>query len=305
LHTAKAVGERESLSGPVVPPFSLRNNCGAWPFQPVGWRRFREADGTSNVTVISLIRTVCVGLLAILLIGVLLYLGYQHPWTGLPLHIQPSGEIVAAKTLWDWLDLLIVPLALAIIAFAFNASARSSERRIENDRQRQRILDSYIDAITDLLLNRNLSERVSNEARLIARTRTLTAARLLDGPRKAQLLQFLYEAGLIEKEPVVELRGADFDDARLDEATLSGSELRGVYFRRASFDHANLANADFAGSDFSHADLRNANMENANFSTARMRNAKLDGASLSNAQLDQVDATGVRRKTRESLRLGD
>src|SRR5579864_8261349 len=34
------------------------------------------------------------------------------------------------KTLWDWLQLLIIPLALAVIAFLFNRSERKNEQRV-------------------------------------------------------------------------------------------------------------------------------------------------------------------------------
>src|SRR4051794_21216566 len=66
-------------------------------------------------------------------------------WTGLPAHPgnkrrgQPSAP---AKTLWDWLQLLIVPLVLAGVAFALNASQASRQQhqedlRAQSDRRAQ------------------------------------------------------------------------------------------------------------------------------------------------------------------------
>jgi uncharacterized protein YjbI with pentapeptide repeats len=78
--------------------------------------------------------------------------------------------------------------------------------------------------------------------------------RILDGSRKAQTIQFLYESGLISKNPIVQLNGANLRRAEFSGATLSAVELRGVYFGKANFRGANLAGADVRGSDFSCAD---------------------------------------------------
>jgi hypothetical protein len=239
-------------------------------------------------------------LLGLTFLGALVYFGYHQPWTGFPATMNPAGEAVPAKNLWDWLDLLIVPLVLALAAFSLNLSTKRSDQRVERDRQRQQVFDKYLEAITAILLTKPPAQELQANARDIARTRTLTALRLLDGGRKAQLLQFLREAGLIDHEPVVLLNGADFDRALLAEANLSRCEMRGVYFRHASIRDANLVEADLRGSDFSNADLRNANLNNANLVQAIMRNADLRGATLSGARTDQVDFTNAQPKSLRS-----
>ncbi len=53
-------------------------------------------------------------------------------WTGLPARSgdKTSKETaLPAKTLWDWLELLIVPLVLVLAAFAFNSSEAAREQR--------------------------------------------------------------------------------------------------------------------------------------------------------------------------------
>jgi Pentapeptide repeats (8 copies) len=234
--------------------------------------------------------------------------GYKHPWTGFPSHQAPNGDWVPAKRLWDWLDLLVVPVVLAVGAFLLDASRKRSERETERDRQKQQILDEYFAYISELLLDKDLSqESASNPVREVARTRTLTALRLLDGMRKAQLLQFLYEARLISADPVIQLNGADLRGASLDEATLSGAELRGVYFCGASIRRASLMGADLRGSDFSDAsfegtDLTGARLVQTILDRADLRTAILKNADLSEVNLDKVEMTNGQRDAIASAR---
>ncbi len=220
-------------------------------------------------------------------------LGYQASWTGFPTHKGPDGKLLPPRLLWDWLDLLIVPVFLAIGAWLLDGSRRKSDQQVETDRQRQKTLEDYLTCMTDLLLKGSLrGPNADNSARAIARNRTLAALRVLDGGRKAQLLQFVYESGLINQgSPDLVLNGADFSDAKLDEAVLRGSDLRGVHFQRASFRRANLQDADLRASNFDRANLRNAHLHRANLVQASLRMADLTGADLSEASVGQVDLT--------------
>ena len=116
----------------------------------------------------------------------------------------------------------------------------------------------------------------------------LAALRSLDGGRKAQILQFLYEAGLIGPDPVVQLNGADLSRAELEEAVLRQAELRGVHFEGAVLRNSTLAGADLRGSDFSNADLRGANMQGTNFTQAILSNAIVIPGALALAITDQA-----------------
>ena len=220
--------------------------------------------------------------------------GYSWPWTGFGHYTKPDENFVPAKTLWDWLQLLLIPSFLAIGAWLIDGSRKRSERRLEADRQRQKTLDDYYTCLTELLLQGRLKCSDTNtEVRNIARTRTLAALRLLDPGRRAQLLQFVYEAGLINASPVINLNGADFTGALLDEATLAHAELRGVDFRGASLKNANLQHADLRGSDFSEAAFIRARLQNAKLVQARMTKANLTDADLRGADLDQVEFSGA------------
>lgn len=236
----------------------------------------------------------------------LIKLGYDRPWTGFGASVDATGETTAAKSLWDWLDLLIVPIVLAIGAWLLDGSRKRSERGVEEERQRQQTLEQYFDYMTPLLSEGKLeTSGVPNRLRSLARTRTLSALRLLDGGRKAQLIQFIYEAALIGKSPVIDLVGANLDRADFSEATLAGAEVRGAYLRNASLRGANLRGADLRGSDFSGADLRGADLSGADLRQAIMRGAKLHDADLGNARVDQIETESVRpRAIRDKLKSG-
>ena len=60
------------------------------------------------------------------------------------------------KTLWDWLELLVIPVFLAGGAFYLNRSERAVEREIATDRQQEVALQTYLDRMTDLLLGEKL-----------------------------------------------------------------------------------------------------------------------------------------------------
>src|SRR5689334_14997912 len=101
------------------------------------------------------------------------------------------------KTLWDWMQLLIIPLFLTSGALLLNSSERNNERELATDHQQEAALQAYLDRMADMLLKDNLTSSSNTEVRKVARIRTLTVLQGLDVKRKATLLRFLYEAELI------------------------------------------------------------------------------------------------------------
>ena len=69
---------------------------------------------------------------------VVVVLGYwlNWDWTGLGTYIPPTKDnnFQRGKTLWDWLQLLIIPLVLAVGALLFNFANSSTEQKIANQR---------------------------------------------------------------------------------------------------------------------------------------------------------------------------
>lgn len=209
------------------------------------------------------------------------------------------------KKLWDVLQLLIVPTALAIGAFYLQETAKQRDLQIADERAKQETLNHYFDQVSALLFDRKLrTVKEGDEARIMARARTLTALRDLDGERKGQLIRFLQEAKVIQTErPIINLRQANLNQAKLLRANLKASELSGVNLSQANLESsslegsnlkystllgANLANVTLWGADLSGTDLSGANLNEAGLSAAQIQEAKLIGAKLVGANLSSA-----------------
>jgi uncharacterized protein YjbI with pentapeptide repeats len=227
-------------------------------------------------------------------------------WTGFgPYDEDLNGS--RSKTLWDWLDLLIVPIFLAVGAWLLSAADKESELNLELDRQNQGVLTSFMDNLSKLLLESNLREsKPATEVRWIARTYALAAFRVLDDKRKAEALQFLFETGLISENPIISLNSANLRSVILDRAALVKAEIKGAYFQNASFKGANLSDTNFCGSDFSNADFRGSILDGTNLSFAILKNVNLSGLDLTQADLNCADLSGANIKntkiTKEQLK---
>jgi uncharacterized protein YjbI with pentapeptide repeats len=259
--------------------------------------------------------------------------GYWAPhtrfgaWTGFGEFTRPKAddqEYQRSKTLWDWMGLLIVPVFLAVGGVWFAQSRESLSRELEQDRLREETLQRYLDRAAELmLLEKGLRRPTPDRAvRDIARARTLTVLRVLDGARKGILLRFLRESDLILRgERDIDLRGADLRGADLrgadlrradlfgvdlSGADLSGADLIGIELSKAVLHKANLRGADLVMSpsadtpakplqatlietDFTGADLRKTVFNAADLSRAILAKSDLRGASLFNAVLRDAD----------------
>jgi hypothetical protein len=91
------------------------------------------------------------------------------------------------ELLWRWLELLIIPLVLALGALWFNNQTRKSEQELAQDRVREEALQRYLDRMQELILDKGLrrSEKDS-EIRAVSRARTLTVLRSLDGTERGK-----------------------------------------------------------------------------------------------------------------------
>src|SRR5918996_977305 len=164
------------------------------------------------------------------------------------------------KKLWNWLELLIVPVFIAGATIVFSLY----QQRIEDDRVRQSVLESYLQDMTALLLDKELAKSKQDQpVRAIARSSTLAAVRQLDADRKGILLQFLFESNLIEIDPIIHLSGANLSGADLTGANLTGAHLSGAYLTRAILTGAVLRGANPSGADLSGADLSGADLSYA------------------------------------------
>jgi uncharacterized protein YjbI with pentapeptide repeats len=204
---------------------------------------------------------------------------------------------IADKKFWDYLELLIVPAALAIGVYLLNRAQSERERKaedaqqeralaVESQRAQDEALQAYIDQMGNLLLHKDVPLRLSKEGaevRTLARARTLTVLGRLDSERKGNVVQFLYGSGLIGRtEAILSLIGADLSGANLREANLRGANLRGANLRGAILFFAHLS-----GASLSEADLREATLIDAILDVTDLSRANLRGANLETANLER------------------
>lgn len=197
--------------------------------------------------------------------------------------------------------------ALFIGVRQFNEQQGTNAKNLVNQ-QHQATLNTYLDDMSDLVLNHQLTTSGPNSAiTAIAIARTATALRNLDGPSKGILLRFLWEAGLILRpNPILDLYEVDLSGAVLQGANLYQVYLSPLNLTGANFDDAHLEGAYLNGSvliqarleyadlscrsqkvctELSGAYLMRADLTHANLTDANLMGAELDGANLNRATL--------------------
>jgi uncharacterized protein YjbI with pentapeptide repeats len=238
----------------------------------------------------------CIVLLAIgigLVIVITAVCGYvftEWEWTGLT---RPR-----LRTFWDWLDLLIVPIVLALGGYLFTRSENrrtqqtaeqraQTDRQIEEQRAQESALQAYLEQMTQLVRGGLRDQEWLSSLRLLVRGRTLSLFWQLDPKRKRRLLQILHEADLIGTETrVIGLSGADLREAYLRELDLKNAALNGADMKCADLEWADLRGADLSGADLSNANLSNADLTGATVAQKQLDQAKcLEGVAMPNGQM--------------------
>jgi hypothetical protein len=231
-------------------------------------------------------------------------------------------------TVREWLELLIVPVVLALITVVFTwqqnerqqdledqrvkqaqkieSQRAAAERDLAEQRAQDEALQAYLTQMSTLLLEKDLREsKEDSEVRTLARARTLTVLGRLDPSRKTALIQFLIEAELAQsmgaRGPIIRLSGANLSDANLDGAILHGADLSGADLSGANLDHAYLDYAILGDADLRKADLSRALMFDAFMRDADLRDANLRGADLRDAYLSNADLSGAEGVSKETL----
>lgn len=244
---------------------------------------------------------------------------------------RPSAP---AKTLWDWLQLLVVPLVLAVAAFGLNAAQADRDRQsdqhraerqlsVARDEAREDSLHTYLARMSDLILDRRLRVGVGvspahrTNAQMLARTLTLVELHQMDGPRKAVILQFLWEMALIrQKSRWIERAGSDrweyAGQLTYPIVNLAGADLRGLRMEAMQLSPANSSLAetvggshgmqqsrvgvDLRGTELQGASFRGTNLANAAFNEANVLKVDFGGAYMVASVFNQscLDGTSFR-----------
>jgi uncharacterized protein YjbI with pentapeptide repeats len=234
------------------------------------------------------------------------------------------------KTVWDWMALLIVPLALVVIGLLFTMLQDARQQQIEDQRalQAQKIenqraeaerelaeqraqdeaLQAYLDQMSQLMLERKLLvAEPGDPVHTLAQARTSTVILRLDAEHNESVTRFLSNSGLAESSEAsprllreITLLHATLGDAYLPEADLSRADLRGTNLSGAFLDRANLSgtgtilsDANLSGAVLRSADLSGAFLTKADLSDAELLEADLSRASLTEANLSDAVLSGA------------
>lgn len=213
---------------------------------------------------------------------------------------------IEGKSGWDWAE-LFAKLSLPVLLFLGSQYISQENARAQKESaastQQDLVVAKYIDSMKALVLDHGLGKgNPGSRESVIARTLTLTSLSQLGGTgaspnRKASILQFLYESGLLKYDSTQER----FDHRSIvnpKNADFSGIKLKGAELRWANFTYINFSGADLRwaflqhstlhGADLRGADLREAALSGTDLQTADLRGADLRGARLNKAQLWSV-----------------
>ncbi len=292
-------------------------------------RLLKKMQPTLSIVGILLVSSILIFVL------VALWGGYVRGWswvgvTDYTSMVHPDGTAFERqKTLWNWLELLIIPVVLAVGGFLFNRSEREKQQRIadENREEQQRIADEnrqetiieeYFTLITTMMLEKGLDnedEGNQNTIRRLAAGRTKFALERINAEYQAKVVQFLYGSALIQgSNPILSLwdvllesvklskhslsrinlsrtnlRYADLSDSQLDAANLERASLQEATLRGSILEQANLQGASLIRADIQGAVLTNADLTNTNMQNANLSRAILTDANLHGAILTSAN----------------
>src|SRR5215210_1820309 len=199
-------------------------------------------------------------------------------------------------TVRDWLQLLIVPLALVAISFLFTAQQDQRQQKIEGRRaqQAQKIenqraqaerelaeqraqdeaLQAYLDQMSQLMLERDLLEAEQGDpVHTLAQARTSTLILRLDAEHNVSVTRFLINSGLaVRSDPGLVVLGTTGGPLVVP----SGASTK--LLSKIALPHATLSGAYLYAADLSGADLGGAVLTEAQLNGAYLKNAFLSGA---------------------------
>jgi uncharacterized protein YjbI with pentapeptide repeats len=269
------------------------------------WQKIRQHQMAAIVILVGIV------VIVVIILGYRLYwswTGFNNEESKITITTTNKGtttatESLPAKNLWDWLQplgILAIPVVVGIGTVWFTTKQGQVRDAENKDNQQEKALQTYIDNMSELLLHGRLRDSAKeDEVQKIARVRTLTVLRGLDATRKASVVQFLHEAGLINKNKcIINLSEAQLFEANLHKANLRGADLHETNMSGANLSYTNLLYTNLRGADLtfaklSEANLRGANLREVNLFRADLTSAKLIGARLFGAKLPEANLRGA------------
>jgi uncharacterized protein YjbI with pentapeptide repeats len=227
--------------------------------------------------------------------------------------------LFGSRSLWDWLTLLFIPMALAVIGMQVSSIFNAQRSDSDVEKTRFEAVERYLTKLTSAevipptndpsqkdAVNRQPGKtddamaygcNLAQPRGAAASSLTLALANSLSHLKKSTpdkqiqkkiIMEYLYTRGLINRgNNVISLRQADMTSGNFYQARLEKSCLNSIMF-------ADSATSPDSTSDFRFADLSEANLSGSNLARANLRNANLNGAILTGwASLYKADLRGA------------
>jgi|GEM_PF-249000 len=247
----------------------------------------------------------------------------EWKWTGLP-GTTDNGT----KTLWHWLDLLIIPMVLAGSALWFRKveedirrerekkekaaekgrrqekleveqarrdAEASTAKLVEEQRAQEAALETYFNHMSELLLDRGdplLESKSDSIYQEMAFVRTITALRRLDPNRRNLVFEFLRQARLLglKREKIITNDAGNETTKPVEDpvSILERRNMQDIDLSKTNLSGANLRGTDLRKAKLMGADLRKAILANADLREADLSHTDLTGTDLSGADLSEA-----------------
>jgi flagellar basal body-associated protein FliL len=108
-------------------------------------------------------------------------------------------SVVFCSSILDLLKAFATPITALLITLFVTRELEKQKRKDTEERNRQEALKDYLNRMTTLLIDKNLSQKPFESPEIqVARALTLSVLRELDLERRKHLIDFLYEAELIQ-----------------------------------------------------------------------------------------------------------
>jgi len=201
----------------------------------------------------------------------------------------------------------LIALLGVLIAQVVNAhltrTTQENQQLLDQEARQNSELQSYLSTVGELPTNPDPAADTSAQAQ------TLTVLPDLDSEQKRTVMQFLYQADLINKDdPRISLFYADLTSANLkgtdsqeNKFVLDNVNLRGVNLADADLEYISLKGSNLSYSHLVNTNLSNADLSDADLVHAYLANADLSGATLSDADLNHAELQTATGLTQEQI----
>lgn len=184
------------------------------------------------------------------LIGWLIFHLADYEWSGFQ-----------NQKLWNWLELLVVPLILTTGIFYLQYQAGQRQIMSDEIRKQQEALKAYFNSVEKIVQEASKEKGKNDQKNLLIDKLTLEDKSILealtklilseiDKTRKSQVVEFLYNLKLINCRPEPELVCNAKTSINMQGANLSESNLAKLNLSKINFQGTNLKGADLSKTNF-------------------------------------------------------